>query len=107
MLTAAELAEYSDELRSQVCSRCIERQPGNPPCAVHGRPCGIELHLPELIEICRRTDSSQMATYIDQMHELICPDCDFKDSATCPCPLDYLLQLAVQAVETVEQRRLG
>jgi hypothetical protein len=66
MSTAAELMEYSDELRNQVCSRCIERQPGNPPCSMHGRQCGIELHLPELIEICRRTDRSQMAPYIDQ-----------------------------------------
>jgi hypothetical protein len=105
MTTANELAEYMDELRREVCSRCVERQPGNPPCAVQGRPCGIELHLPALIAICRRTDSRQMAPYIDQLLELICTDCEFRDSATCPCPLDYLLQLAVEAVEKVEERR--
>jgi hypothetical protein len=103
MFTANELAEYSEELRNQVCSRCIERQPGNPPCTIHGRPCGIEAHLPELVDVCRRTDSIQIDPYIQQLHDLICPECGFKDSANCPCPLDYLLPLAVEAVETVEQ----
>jgi uncharacterized protein (DUF1684 family) len=46
-----------------------------------------------------------MANYIDELHEVICPTCEFKDSANCPCPLDYLLQLAVEAVERVEHRR--
>jgi hypothetical protein len=105
MLTQAEHDEYLAELRSQVCSRCIQRGPDCPPCAPHNQPCGIEQHLPELVEICRTTDSIQMADYIDKLHELICTDCAYKDTAACPCPLDYLLQLAVQAVETVERRR--
>jgi len=105
MLTPTEHDEYLAELRSQVCSRCIERAPGCPPCAPHDNPCGIEAHLSELVELCRTTDSSQMATYIDKLHDLICPTCEYKDSNACPCPLNYLLQLAVEAVETVERRR--
>ena len=88
-----------------MCSRCIERGPNCPPCAPHDKPCGIEAHLSELVELCRTTDSNQMATYVDKLHELICPTCANKDSSTCPCPLDYLLQLAVEAVERVESRR--
>ncbi len=105
MLTTAEREEYLAELRSQVCSRCIQREPGCPPCAPNNQPCGIEQHLPELVEICRTTNSIQMADYLDKLHELICPDCAYKDTDACPCPLDYLLELAVQAVETVERRR--
>ena len=105
MLSNAEHEEYLAELRSQVCSRCVERGPDCPPCAPHGNPCGIEAHLSELVELCRTTDSSQMDTYIDKLHDLICPTCEYKDSSACPCPLDYLLQLAVEAVETVERRR--
>jgi hypothetical protein len=105
MLTAAEHEEYLAELRSQVCSRCIERGPNCPPCAPHHKVCGIEAHLPELVEICRTTDSVQMATYLDKLHDQICANCEYKDTEGCPCPLDYLLQLAVEAVETVERRR--
>jgi len=105
MLTNAEHDEYLAEIRSHVCSRCVQRGPGCPPCAPNDQPCGIEQHLPELVEICRTTDSIQMADYIDKLHELICPDCAYKDTAACPCPLDYLLQLAVEAVERVESRR--
>ncbi len=105
MLTSTEYDEYLAELRSRVCSRCVERGPNSPPCAPHNNPCGIEAHLPELVELCRTTDSQQMATYLDKLHTLICPDCEYKDTNGCPCPLDYLLELAVQAVEAVELRR--
>lgn len=100
-----EYEEYLTELREQVCSRCIVRQPGNPPCSSHGQACGIERHLPELVEICRTTDSALMDPYIEQLHDKICQDCEFRDKPGCPCPLDYLLQLAVEAVEAVERRR--
>jgi hypothetical protein len=105
MLTDAEHEEYLAELRSQVCSRCIERGPNCPPCAPHDKTCGIETHLAELVEFCRTTNSIQMETYLDELHDRICPGCAYRDSANCPCPLNYLLQLAVEAIETVEQRR--
>lgn len=105
MSTPNEYDEYLAELREQVCSRCIVRQPGGPPCAVHGQGCGIERHVPELVEICRSTDSALMDPYIEELHDKICKDCEYRDSPACPCPLDYLLQLAVEAVERVERRR--
>jgi len=105
MSTPDEYDDYLTELREQVCSRCIVRQPGSPPCFVHGQACGIEGHLPELVQICRSTDSTLMDPYIEQLHDTICKDCEFRDGPTCPCPLDYLLQLAVEAVERVERRR--
>jgi hypothetical protein len=100
-----EYDEYLTALREQVCGRCIERRTGTPPCAPHGKACGIELHLPGLIDICRTTDSALIDPYIERLHDSICADCEYKDQPGCPCPLDYLLQLAVEAVEVVEQRR--
>jgi hypothetical protein len=97
--------DYVAELRAEVCSRCIERKPGAPPCAPQGKACGIELHVPELVQMCRSAESAQMAPYIDQLHDVICEHCSAKDGPTCPCPLDYLLQLAVEAIEKVEARR--
>jgi hypothetical protein len=100
-----QLDEYREALRAEVCSRCIERLPNAPPCAPLGKGCGIEQHLEELVNLCRATDSALIDPYIEKLHDLICPTCNDKDSPSCPCPLDYLLQLAVEAVERVESRR--
>jgi hypothetical protein len=100
-----DLDEYRVELRDAVCSRCIERLPNAPPCGPLGKGCGTERHLAGLVEICRKTDSALIDPYIENLHDSICSNCEFKDRPACPCPLDYLLQLAVEAVEKVERRR--
>jgi hypothetical protein len=100
-----DLDEYRDALRAEVCSRCIERRPGGPPCDAIGKGCGIERHLPALVELCRTTNSALIDPYVEQLHDMICPDCEYKDTSSCPCPLDYLLKLAVEAVDKVERRR--
>jgi hypothetical protein len=107
MSTSSDYDDYLAEIRQQVCSRCIERPPRGPPCAPHGKQCGIEAHLPDLIDICRTTDSALIDPYFERLHESICVHCKFIYEAGCPCPLDYLLQLAVEAVETVERRRIA
>jgi len=99
------LDEYRTQLREEVCSRCIEGLPNAPPCGPLGRGCGIERHLTGLVEICRTTDSALIDPYIEKLHDEICSSCEYKDRPACPCPLDYLLQLAVEAVERVQRRR--
>jgi hypothetical protein len=105
MNTQNPLDEYRTQLREDVCNRCIERLPDAPPCGPLGKGCGIERHLAELVEICRTTDSALIDPYIEKLHGVICQTCEFKDGPDCPCPLDYLLQLAVEAIEKVEKRR--
>jgi hypothetical protein len=105
METKDEFDEYRTQLREDVCSRCIERLPNAPPCGPLGKGCGIERHLESLVEIGRNTDSRIMDPYIEQLHDQICSTCDLRDKPACPCPLVYLLQLAVEAVEKVERRR--
>jgi hypothetical protein len=105
MATPNEFDEHLAALRTEVCSHCIERLPGAPPCGSKGKGCGIEEHVPKLAAICRSTDSPLMDPYIEKLHEEICPQCKNQDTSMCPCPLDYLLQLAVETVEKVERRR--
>ncbi|HVT27688.1 MAG TPA: hypothetical protein VHE81_06685 [Lacipirellulaceae bacterium] len=100
-----ELEDYRIALHSEVCSRCIERRPGAPPCAPLGKGCGIERHLPALVELCRTTDSALIDPYVEKLHETICIDCEYKDEPECPCPLDYLLNLAIETVESVQRRK--
>ena len=105
MPTQLELAEYLDEIREQVCSRCVERPPDGPPCAPLGKQCGIEMHLPQLIDSIHGVNSAGIEQYLDCNREQICKTCPLLHSHLCPCPMDYLAVLLVQAVETVDQRR--
>ena len=104
MYTAEELAEYMDEIRVQVCSHCIERPPGGPPCAPLGKRCGIELNLPQILDSVHATHSSKMEPYTVNFHDQVCTQCANRPTEQCPCPMEYLLILAVQAIETVDER---
>jgi hypothetical protein len=105
MASESELAEYLAEIREQVCSRCIERPPGAPPCAPHGKLCGIELHLAEIVDVAHRARGQTMDPYISRFHSDVCTFCTNRTTEQCPCPLDYLLLLAVQAIDAVDERR--
>lgn len=45
--------EYLAEIRAEVCNCCIEKPPGGPPCLPLGKRCGIERHLPQIVELAR------------------------------------------------------
>jgi carbon storage regulator CsrA len=105
MNSEIELRDYEEALRAEVCSHCVERRPNCPPCGPFGKTCGIERHVAELVDICRQTESKCIHPYIEKLHEEVCKQCEFKDSPSCPCPLDYLMLLAVEAVERVESRQ--
>ena len=102
---SAVLDHYLAEIRAEVCSRCVEQPLGGPPCAPHGKECGIETHLAEIVEIARATRSAAMDPYIERFHDDVCAHCSTRTSNHCPCPLDYLLLLAIQAIEAVDARR--
>jgi hypothetical protein len=106
MIAEAELQEYLDEIRQEVCHRCVERPFGGPPCGPLGKPCGVELHLPQLIEAVHQVHSPLIAPYQEANRGKICTTCPFHlHSDFCPCPMDSLAVLVVQAIEAVDQRR--
>ena len=105
MVTPEQLDEYMAEIREQVCGHCIDRPPGGPPCAPLGKQCGIELHLAEIVELAHRTRSHAIDPYIERFHSDVCAHCANRESHHCPCPLDPLLLLAIEAIETVDERR--
>jgi hypothetical protein len=105
MYEGTDFEEYMSEIRDQVCTRCVERPPGGPPCAPLGKHCGIELDLPALVAAVHRVRSNNMEPYIDHFHGDVCMHCANRDTTQCPCPLEFLLVLAVQAIEAVDQRR--
>jgi hypothetical protein len=99
-----ETAEYLAEIRKQVCSRCPERPPGGPPCAPLGKTCGVEAHLEALLDSIHQVSSPLLEPYLAHNRDHICEQCAFLHSSICPCPMDYLAALVVEAVEAVDER---
>jgi hypothetical protein len=104
MVNQVHLDEYLDEIRKQVCGRCVERPPGGPPCAPLGKVCGIEKHLPEIIDSIHQVKSDWIAPYLETNRKQVCQGCAFLHGSICPCPMDYLAVLLVEAVEAVDER---
>jgi hypothetical protein len=67
--------------------------------------CGVELHLENLIDSIHEVRSNCIQPYLDHNRHDICAKCAFLHSSVCPCPMDYLSLLVVQAVESVDERR--
>ena len=105
MYEGTDLEEYMAEIREQVCSRCVERPRGGPPCLPLGKRCGVELNLRQLVAAVQKEQSNWMDPYIDHFHEDVCAHCENRQAAQCPCALEYLLELAVEAIEAVDERR--
>jgi hypothetical protein len=97
--------EYLDEIRRRVCRHCPERPPGGPPCLPLGKECGVELHLPALIRAIREVHSGLLEPYVENNRARICTECLLHHGSRCPCPMDFLSELIVEAVEEVEERR--
>lgn len=104
MVAQTMLTEYMGEVRRSVCSRCIEKPPGGPPCLPLGKRCGVELHLGEIVDLVHGTDSRSIDPYIEHLHDDVCAFCANRVTKDCPCVLDYLLPLVVEAIETVDAR---
>jgi hypothetical protein len=104
MVAVPDTTEYLAEIRKRVCSRCVERPPGGPPCLPLGKNCGVELHLPQLIDSIHEVRSSLLQPYLEHNRHNICEKCAFLGSSICPCPMDYLAVLIVDAVESVDAR---
>jgi hypothetical protein len=105
MYSDDEIREYLDEIRAQVCTHCVERPRGGPPCAPLGKRCGLEINLPSYLDAVHEVDSPSIGSYLESLHRRVCSGCAQLHCEGCPCPLDYLHVLIVQAIETVDQRR--
>jgi hypothetical protein len=70
-----------------------------------GKECGVEIHLPALIDSIHEVHSPLIATYLHHNRNEICEHCALLHSNVCPCPMDYLSTLIVEAVDNVDRRR--
>src|SRR5262245_17674598 len=104
MTRKPELADYMQEIRKQVCTKCVDRPAGGPPCAPLGKTCGVELHLAEVVNAVHQIHSPMLGPYLDHNRSTICDHCLSRHGYDCPCAMDYLAALLVAAVETVDAK---
>ena len=106
MLAAeADYADYLLEIRKRVRSRCVEHAAGWPSLCTAGKelwrgnaPAGVDRFRSsgphEVAGTVSRTPSTGDLRKMRFLHSRICP-----------CPMDYLAELIVEAVEAVDRRR--
>jgi hypothetical protein len=63
--------------------------------------------LDEIVELAHATHSRMIDPYIDRFHADVCAHCANRETRHCPCPLDALLFLAIEAIDTVDARHGG
>jgi hypothetical protein len=63
------------------------------------------MHLPQLIDSIRGVQSLLIDPYLARNRAEICAHCAFQRGSLCPCPMDYLAVLVVEAVEAVDRRK--
>ena len=101
----SNLQEYLAEIREHVCSRCIEQASRRPTLRTAGKNCGIELNLERLVDRVHASAQQIHGSIHRDIARRSLPYCTNEPTNQCPCPLKYLLLLAVEAIENVDQRR--
>jgi hypothetical protein len=63
------------------------------------------MHLDRLVSCTQQVQSDLIEPYVEHNRQEICAGCAFLNSDICPCPMEYLAVLVVQAIEAVDERR--
>jgi hypothetical protein len=102
---AADYEEYLEEIHKIVCSNCQECLKGEPPRTPPGKPRGLTLYLPQLIDALQRISRRKLLpTQVTCARQVIFPTCASRDQYDGPCPMDTLVALLVAAGEAVDRR---
>jgi len=64
------------------------------------------MHLPEIIDSIHQVKSDLIEPYLETNRKRVCGGCALLQSSICPCPMDFLAVLLVEAVETVDDRHV-
>lgn len=100
---------YWDAIRRKVCSVCLDQADDGSCGLTKGRICGIEAHLPRVVEAILSIESDRMDEYVDAIRAQVCARCENQDATGyCryrekgECALDTYLYLVVEAIEDVK-----
>lgn len=96
-------------LRDTVCAVCLDRKDDGSCGLSGGRTCGLEAHLPRILEVVETVHSSRMDEYVEAIRQRVCVVCEQDAQGVCrlgndgACALDAYLPLVVQAIEEAQR----
>ena len=96
-------------LRNTVCAVCLDRKDDGSCALSGGRTCGLEAHLPRILEVVQTVHSSRMDEYVEAIRQRVCAVCEQDAQGVCraredgECALDAYLPLVVDALEEAER----
>lgn len=100
---------YLDAIRRKVCSICLDQRDDGTCGLTKERICGIEAHLPRVVDAVLSIESDRMDEYVDAIRAQVCGSCEnqtgdgycrYRDRRE--CALDAYLFLVVEAIEEVK-----
>lgn len=103
MNVQAERAALTRAIRERICAHCDTQPPDGSSCASVGVVCGVELYLDRLIDAVREVQDRRMENFAENALDRVCRSCAARGHRVCPCPMEFLLPRAVQAVKTADQ----
>jgi hypothetical protein len=96
-------------LRGAVCSVCLDRKDDGRCGLSGGRTCGLEAHLPRILEVLETVQTSPMEGYVEAIRQNVCVSCEHDLRGVCrlrsdgECALDAYLPLVVEAVKEAQR----
>ncbi len=101
-------------LREEVCVRCVDGD-GHGNCRIDPAiECPMQTHLPEIVELVRKTRSDSMIDYIRELRLIACARCQYQAAdGSCnmreevACALDRYFPLIIETIESCVRRRGG
>jgi hypothetical protein len=96
-------------LRATVCSVCLDRKDDGTCGLSGGHTCGLEAHLPRILEVVETVHSSRMDEYVEAIRQRVCVVCEQEAQGVCrlrnegACALDTYLPLVVEAIEEAQR----
>lgn len=104
MVERSDSGEDLEKLRTEVCSRCAGHRVRETWDGLPDTPCGCELPAAQLVAALRQHPEARAAV---SLCGIDVKDAGCEPAPPCPCPLDRLADLAVEAAGALEQQHLA
>jgi hypothetical protein len=99
------MEQVLEEIRSRVCSRCIDANV-NGRCTLPSElRCPLELYTSRITQVIASVSRDDYPAYVDALRKSVCSDCAYGSPDDCAlrsrvdCPLDRYYPLVIEVVE--------
>ncbi len=97
--------KYLNAIRQNVCSICVDSDEHCRCTLSSDESCAIEFYLPQIVEIVINSESEDIHSLHNKLHEKICVSCRNESSGNCylrddaNCSIDRYFSLIVETIQ--------